>query len=174
MPPVLDEDTHSGRSICAGGCMACTFSSVSQAVKESKHISTHRPVTHSPPLVTLASPCSGAEASCGGRQLAGAVEGSNKPSLTSSSWRVKPRLLDLPSAPHRGRSSVAHTHTRHGHDGACRSSVLLVLTPRRPCQVSRPLHLPVLSPSGAFLTPRSPQTTIFTLIRARIPSTSSP
>lgn len=105
------------------------------------HISTHRPVTHCPP-VTLASPCSGAEASCGGRQLAGATEGSNKPSLTSSSWRVKPGLLDLPSAPHRGRSSVAHTHTRPGHNGACRSSVHLVLSPRRPFRFPGPSTSP--------------------------------
>lgn len=156
--------------------MACTFSSVSQAVKESKHTSASTGQSPVPLPVTLASPCSGAEASCGGCQLAGATEGSNKPSLTSSSWRVKPGLLDLPSTPHRGRSSVArtHTHTRPGHNGACRSSAHLVLSPGRACQVSRLLHLPFLSPSGSLLTPGSPQTTIFTLTWARIPSTSSP
>ena len=137
------EDTHSGKSICAGGCRACTFSSVSRAGKE-KHtqISTHRPVTHSPPLVTLGLPRAGAEAYGRGRQFAGAMEGSHRPSLTSSSWRMKPKLLGLLSSPYHECSLVAHTCTRHEHSRAWVSSGLPMFIQRHLLKVSRAPHLP--------------------------------
>lgn len=102
------------------------------------------------------------------------MEGSHRPSLTSSTWRMKPNLLGLLSSPYHGRSSVAHTRTRHEHSRAWGSSGLLMFIQRHPCQVSRGPHLPFLSPSGTFLIPGSPQTTIFTPIRASSLSISKP
>ena len=81
----------------------------------------------------------GAEAYCRGRQLAGTIEGSHRSSLTSSSWRMKPKLLGL-----HGHGSVAHTHTRREHSRAWGSSELPMFIQTHPCQVSRaPLPLPV-------------------------------
>lgn len=89
--PVLEGDTHSRRSICAGGCMACTFSSVSQAVKKNKQISTHRLVTYSLHALILAVLCSGSSAyfqglpACDWKALAGSAL------PPSSTWHIKPQ-----------------------------------------------------------------------------------
>lgn len=103
-----------------------------QLGRKSKHKSAPTGWSPTPPPGDSGSPPAGAEAYCRGRQLAGAIEGSHRSSLTCSSWCMKPKLLGL-----HGHGSVAHTHTRHEHSRAWGSSELPMFIQTHPCQVSR-------------------------------------
>lgn len=92
-PPVLDGDTYSRRSICAGGCMACTFSSVSQAVKKSKQKSAPTDRSSIPILLCpWLFPAQEFRPILGTISLLMLLEGASRPSLNSSTWHMKPRL----------------------------------------------------------------------------------
>ena len=151
--------------------MACTFSSVSQAVKQSKFRSA-RTGQSPPPL-----PCDPGSSPPGSGGLLAAGAGSLLALSAGPACPPAPgtrsRGCNEPSvAPHRGCCSAARTSTEHAHHRACRDSRIRPETPLPAFQVPPPPLL--FSPPGTFLTSRAPWTPIFAPIQASILSTSGP